>query len=218
MREIPLILFGFLLLISPSLADCGYMVCSSAGCKCLDNATSTNATANQTLQVQTCANSIYYTYSGNATAELYIGGYIFFPKTIADRIKVSGGVTEKEDECGWMIKVSQNAVTVQFVKLSDNDFSYGTRNFNAKEYPAELFKPVEPEEIRIKLIELNETISKFEKELKSIKLDVKTVASKPTFSEELKGFLLYFPPIWVLYTILGVVGFIALLGWWYARD
>jgi len=164
------------------------------------------------------ATAIYYTYNGNITKELYIGGYIHFPKTIADRIKVTGGIIEEEDETGWKIRVTQQAVNIQYIKLSDRDFSYSTKTFNAKDYPAELYRPVEPEEMRLKLIELNNRLSRFEEALKSIGADVKAIADKPTAGEQLMGFLLYFPPMWVLYAAIGTLCFLALSGWWYARD
>lgn len=162
--------------------------------------------------------SIYYTYNNSTTEELYIGGYIHFPKTIADKIKVTGGVIEKEDQTGWKIRATQQVVNIQYVKLSNDDFSYATKTFKAKEYPAELYKPVKPGEMRLKLIELNSKLSQFEEELKSIKTDVKAVADKPTAGEQLMGFLLYFPPMWVVYAVLGVLGFLALIGWWYERN
>ncbi len=162
--------------------------------------------------------AIYYTYNGSVTKELYIGGYIHFPKSIADRIRVTGGVVEREDQTGWRIRVTQSVVNVQYIKLSSEDFSYTTKTFKAKEYPAELYKPVSPDEMRLKLIELNSKLSEFEKELKSIKSEVKAAADKPTAGEQLMGFLLYFPPMWVVYAVLGVLGFLALIGWWYERN
>jgi len=162
--------------------------------------------------------AIYYTYNGSVTKELYIGGYLHFPKTIADRIRVTGGVVEKEDQTGWRIRVTQSVVNVQYIKLSSEDFSYTTKTFKAKEYPAELYKPVSPDEMRLKLIELNSKLAEFEKDLKSIKSEVKAAAEKPTAGEQLMGFLLYFPPMWVVYAVLGVTGFLAMVGWWYGRD
>ena len=57
--------------------------------------------------------SIYYTYDGSVTRELYIGGYLHFPKTVADRIRVAGGVIEKEDQTEWKMRVTHHAVNVQ---------------------------------------------------------------------------------------------------------
>jgi len=162
--------------------------------------------------------TVYYTYNGNVTAELYIGGCVHFPKSIADRIKVQGGVVELEDETGWKIRATNSVVMIQYVKLSDRDFFYGTRTFKAKEYPAETFRPVKPDEMRLTLIELNSKLAEFEKDLKSIKSEVKAAAEKPTAGEQLMGFLMYFPPMWVVYAVLGVTGFLAIVGWWYERD
>ncbi len=162
--------------------------------------------------------SIYYTYEGDVTRELYIGGYSHFPRAIADRIKVTGGVIEKEDQTGWKLRVTQQVVNVQYVKLSDNDFSYSTKTFKAKVYPEELYRPVTPDEMRLKLIELNDKLSRFEEELKSMRTDIEAVADKPTVGEQLMGFLLYFPPMWVVYAVLGTLGFLALAGWWYDRN
>lgn len=164
------------------------------------------------------AGSIHFSYEGNATNELYIGGYIHFPKSIADRIKVTGGVLEQENENGWLIKATNPVVNVEYIKVTDEDFSYSKKTFKAKEYPSELYEPVEPNEMRLTLKELKIALSNMTAELNAVKTQVKSIADKPTAGEQLMGFLLYFPPMWVVYAVFGVLGILAVLGWWYERD
>lgn len=161
---------------------------------------------------------IYYTIDGNLTKELYIGGYIHFPKKLADRIKVTGGAIEQEDETGWKIKVTSPSVTVEYVKLTDRDFGYFKKIFVAKEYPAELLKPVKPDEMRLTLINLSKKVEDFREELKKVRNSIEVIAEKPTVEEQLMGFLLYFPPMWVVYALLGTMGFLIAIGWWYERN
>ena len=84
-------------------------------------------------------------------------------------------------------------MNIQFVKLSNNDFSYATKTFKAKEYPAELYKPVKPDEMRMTLINLNNNLEELKKEVQSTKLKVKEISEKPTFEETLYGFFVYNP-------------------------
>jgi len=164
------------------------------------------------------AQGVYYTYQGNATPNLFVGGEIHFPKSLADRVKVVGGVVLNETEKEWVIRATSETVNVEYVKLSDKDFSYRKRTFVAKEYPAEIYNPVKPDEMRLTLIQVNKNYLNLTKELDSLKLAVKTIEGRPTIGEELKGFLLYFPVMWVVYVFVGVLSFIALIGWWYERD
>jgi len=164
------------------------------------------------------AKGIYFTYQGNVTKELYIGGELHFPKSIADRIKISGGVVLNSTNEEWIIRVTANTVVVEYIKLTNDSFSYGKRTYSAKNFPAELYKPVKPDEMRMALMQVNDNYAKLAKELASLKTAIKTVESKPTFGEELRGFLLYFPLMWVVYVAAGILGFFALLGWWYERD
>ncbi|RLI75982.1 hypothetical protein DRO97_01985 [Archaeoglobales archaeon] len=164
------------------------------------------------------AKTVYFTYDGNATKELYTGGYLHFPKSIADKIKVCGGIVEKENDKEWAIKVTKNTVVVEYIKLTNNSFSYGKKTYSAKEFPAELYEPVMPEEMRLTLMSVNQNYANLTKELNNLKAVVNSIKDRPTFGEEVKGFLLYFPPVWVAYIIFGILGFLTLLGWWYERD
>jgi len=156
--------------------------------------------------------TIYYSYGGNVTKELYIGGYLHFPKKLADRIKVTGGAVEKEDDTGWKIKVTSNAVVVDYVKLTDKDFSYSRKKFVAKEYPAELIKPVKPDEMRMTLIELNKNLNNVTKELKTVKYKVTEISERPTIQEMLVGFFVYSPWMYPIYVIVGILGLLYVLG------
>ncbi len=164
------------------------------------------------------AQGVYYTYQGNTTPNLYVGGEIHFPKSLADRVKVSGGVILNETSDEWIIRATSKTINIEYIKLSNRDFSYRKSTYVAKEYPTTLYKPVKPDEMRLTLIQVNKNYLNLTKELNSLKLAVKTIEGRPTFGEEVKGFLLYFPVMWVVYIFVGILAFIALIGWWYERD
>lgn len=159
------------------------------------------------------ASSIHYTYKGNRTGDLYTGGYLHFPKSLADYIKVqTGGIIEEETNTSWKIKVNSRIVNIHYIELSNDSFSFSKKRFEAKEYPAELVKPVKKNELRVMLKNFTGTLENVKQDLKSVKGNVKAAASKPTAGEQLMGFLLYYPPLYVVYAVLAVLGLLALLG------
>lgn len=159
------------------------------------------------------ANSIHYTYKGNSTGDLYIGGHLHFPKNLADYIKVqTGGIVEEETNTSWKIKVNNKIVNIHYIELGNNSFSFSKKRFEAKEYPEEMVKPVKKNELRLILKNFNKTLENVKQDLKSVKGNVKAAASKPTAGEQLMGFLMYYPPLYVVYAILAVLGLLALLG------
>ncbi len=136
------------------------------------------------------AGSVYFTYDVNGnktvTKELYIGGEIHFPKSIADRIKVNGGVIENETKSEWIIKATSNVVTVEYVKLTNNSFSYAKKIYRAKPFPEELYKPVSPNELRLALINLTKFQNDVNQKIDKIEAEIHKIKQKPTAGQELQ--------------------------------
>ena len=167
------------------------------------------------------AGSIYFTYdiNGNKTVTkvLYIGGDIHIPKSIADRVKVNGGVIEKETKSEWVIKVTSNVVIVEYIKLTNSSFAYSKKVYRAKPFPAELYKPITPNELRLALVNLTKFQKDMNKKISKIEAEIRKIKQKPTAGQELASFLSTNPIALGVYTILSILAFIALLGWLYER-
>ena len=167
------------------------------------------------------ANSVYFTYyiNGNKTItkELYIGGEIHFPKSIADRIRVIGGVVINETESEWIIKATSSVVTVEYVKLTNNSFAYSKKVYRAKPFPAELYKPVTLNELRLALVNLTKFQNDINQKISKIESEIHEIKQKPTAGQELMSFLSTNPVALGVYTILSILAIIALLGWLYER-
>ena len=167
------------------------------------------------------AGSIYFTYdiNGNKTVtkELYMGGEIHFPKSIADRIKVNGGIVINETESEWVIKATSSVVTVEYVKLTNTSFSYAKKIYNAKPFPKELYKPVTPDELRLALINLSQFQNDVNRKIGKIEAEIHEIKQKPTAGQELMSFLSTNPVALAFYVFIFILAIIALLGWLYER-
>ncbi len=159
------------------------------------------------------ADNIQYSYDGNYTNKLYSGGKLFFPKSMADRVKVeAGGVIVNETSDYWVIKASGEVLSVRYISLSENSFSYDKQQFRPEKYPADLVEPVTKNQVRVSLKNLNTTLTEMKDELSSVENRVEAAAQKPTAGEQLTGFLLYYPPMWIIYLTLGVTAFLGVIG------
>lgn len=151
---------------------------------------------------------IYYTYSGKAVDKLYIGGELHVSKKIADRVRVTGGVLENETEEEWIIKVTGSTVVLEYVKLSNDSFSYAQKTFKAEEFNEEIYTPMKPDEIRIALNDLNNSISAMSSEISEIKERV----YQPSFEERFREFLLYNPFMIFIYIVVAFFVILIILG------
>ncbi len=160
---------------------------------------------------------IYYSFNSTPTSSLFIGGHIHFPKAFADRIKVSGGVIEEEDEREWIIKVTDPQVRIDYLLLTNNSFETGTKTFQAKEYRKELYQPMKPDEIRQQVKITNNRLMAMQEQISAIASDIQELKSKPTSWDQFKAFLKESPFMKPVYLILAFLIFVSILGWLYGR-
>jgi len=160
------------------------------------------------LVIAPASAQIYFTYDGKPVDKLYIGGELHVSKSVADRVRVTGGVLENETEEEWIIKVTGSPVVLEYVKLSNNSFSYSQKTFKAEEFNEEIYRPMKPDEIRIALNDLNNSISTLSTQLSEIKERV----YQPTLEERLTEFLLFNPVMIFIYIVVAFFVVLIILG------
>lgn len=160
---------------------------------------------------------ILYSFEGNYTGTLFINGYIHFPKAFADRIKVTGGVIEEENEREWIIRVTDPNVRIDYLLLTNNSFETGTKTFQAKEYRADVYEPMKPDEIRQQVKITNNRLQSLQEQISAMAHDIQELKNRPTSWDQFKTFLKESPVMKPVYLILAFLIFVTILGWFYGR-
>lgn len=159
------------------------------------------------------ASATYYTYNSNTTEELYVGGRIHLPKSVADRLVVNGGgVIEKSTPKQWIIRATGERVSIEYVKLNDFGFSHNKKTFSAKEFPKELYNYMNKSEMRLTIKDLNNKVGNLSSKVNQIEKNTDAIADKPSFEDKVAGFLFFNPFMYIVYAVLAFFGFLAFLG------
>jgi|GEM_PF-5993468 hypothetical protein len=162
-------------------------------------------------------NQIKYSFNGTYTGSLFIGGHIYFPKSMADRIKVTGGLIVGETPQEWIIRVTDPQVRIDYLTLTENSFDYGTKTFQAKEYRADVYEPMKPDEIRQQVKVTNNRLQSLQEQVSAIGADVQDLKNRPTSVDQIKAFLKENPAMKLVYLVVGFLVFVTILGWFYGR-